>query len=216
MNNRKIAPLAGHIIPPIIKLWIKKISGLQNLPKDKGFIIAPNHSSYIEHIMISCIVIPHLNKKLHIIAKKEHFQSITQNSWHKIWKKYITYIPIDREHGKSALKLAQSYLKRGNVLLIYPEGTRTLTGKLQQGKTGIARLVLWAKVPVIPLGIKGTFEILPKGKNIPKLKRATFNFGKPIYFNKYYNKPKTRKLLKTITDNVMQEIAKLSGKKYNF
>ncbi|MBI2208343.1 hypothetical protein HYU50_02505 [Candidatus Woesearchaeota archaeon] len=91
-----------------------------------------------------------------------------------------------------------------------------LTGKLQKGKTGVARLALWARVPVIPVGIKGTFEILPKGAKIPKLKRASFSFGKPMYFDKYYNKPMTKKLLRSVTDSIMREIANLSGQKYNY
>jgi len=215
-NTRKFAPIVRHIVTPIIKIWIKKVTGLENLPKDKAFILAPNHSSYIEHIMISCIVVPYLNKKLYFVAKKEHFEGISQSTWHKSWSRYITYILIDRKKGEKALETASHYLRKNAVIVVYPEGTRSLTGKIQRGKTGVARLVLNNKVFVIPLGIKGTFEILPKGKKLPKLKKATLNFGKPLYFNKYYNKPITKKLLRKMTDTIMKEIAKLSEQKYNF
>jgi 1-acyl-sn-glycerol-3-phosphate acyltransferase len=215
-STPRIAPILEHIIPPLIKLWIKEIKGLENLPENTSFLIAPNHCSYIEHIMIGSTVVPYLNKRLHIIAKREHFQSITQSTWHSMWEKYITYIPIDREKGKKALKSAQSQLKKDTVVLIYPEGTRSLTGKIQKGKTGVARLVLGAKVPVVPLGIKGTFEILPKGKKIPSMKRAILKFGKPLYFDRYYNKKITKNLLRAITDRIMKEIAQLSGQKYDF
>ena len=94
--------------------------------------------------------------------------------------------------GKEALKWAVKALKQGKIIAIHPEGTRSLTGKLQKGKTGVVRLALAAKVPVIPIGLIGTFEILPKGKYIPKLKRATMNIGKPMYFGKYYDKKKQR------------------------
>jgi len=211
-----IAPIARYFIPPIANLWIDKVIGLKNLPKNGPFIITPNHSSYIEHIMIGCIVIPYINKKLFFIAKKEHFDDITQKTWHGLWNKYITYIPIDRTMGENALKEAISYLKKGKVIVIYPEGTRSLTGKIQKGKTGAARMALWAKVPVVPLGIIGTFEILPKGKKIPRMKKATLKFGKPMYFDKYYNKKITKKLLRLITNIIMKEIAKLSGQEYNF
>jgi 1-acyl-sn-glycerol-3-phosphate acyltransferase len=213
---KKIAPLVRYVIPPIINLWINKVSGLENLPRGKPFIIAPNHSSYMEHLMISCIVIPYINKKLYFIAKKEHFEGVSQKSWHGIWTRCIGYIPIDRSKGEKALKKANSYLKKGEVIVIYPEGTRTLTGKIQEGKTGVARLALWSGVPVIPLGIKGTFEILPKGKTIPKFKKATLKFGKPLYFDKYYDKPLTRRLLRSITRTLMKQIAKLAGQKYRF
>ena len=209
-------PIGKYLVPPIVKLWIKSISGLENIPKDKAFIIAPNHCSYIDHFFIGAIIVPYLNKKLHFIAKKEHFESIHQNLWHKLWKRYITYIPIDRSKGEEALKDTLSYLNKGAIIVIYPEGTRSLNGKLQKGKTGVARLALWARVPVVPVGIIGAYEILPKGGKIPKFKKAALNFGKPIYFSKYYNKKITKKLLRQITDDIMKEIARLSNQKYNF
>ncbi|MBI2208344.1 1-acyl-sn-glycerol-3-phosphate acyltransferase [Candidatus Woesearchaeota archaeon] len=110
-------PIGKYLVPPIIKLWIKNIRGLENLPKDKAFILAPNHCSYIEHFMIGSIVVPYLNKKLYFIAKKEHFESITQSTWHSLWKRYITYIPIDREKGEGAIKAAVSYLRRGAIIV---------------------------------------------------------------------------------------------------
>ena len=209
-------PIGKYIVPPIIKLWIKDIRGIENIPKQGPFILAPNHCSYIEHLMIGSILVPYLNRKLHFIAKKEHFESITQSTWHSLWKKYITYIPIDRSRGEKAIEAALSYAKKGAIIIIYPEGTRSLTGKLQKGKTGVARLALWSKAPVIPLGIKGTFEILPKGKKIPRLKKASFSFGKPMYFNRYYGKRFTQKMLRGVTSHIMKEIARLSGQEYNF
>ena len=115
-----------------------------------------------------------------------------------------------------ALKWAIKALKDGKVIGIYPEGTRSLTGKLQKAKTGVARLALAAKVPVVPVGLIGMFEILPKGCYIPKFKRATINIGNPIYFKKYYNKKINNKILNEITTKIMNEIAKLSNQKYNF
>lgn len=200
----------------ILRLWIGKAEGLENLPKDKAFIIAPNHCSYIDHFLIGSLIIPYLKKKIFILAKKEHYDDFTQKKWHRFWNNYLGQIPIDRSKGENALKLATGCLKKGKVLIIYPEGTRSLDGKLQKGKTGVSRLALGAKVPVVPLGIIGAFEILPKGKLIPKMKRAALNFGKPMYFNKYYNKPITKKSLRNMTDVIMKEIARLSNQGYNF
>lgn len=205
-------PLARYIIPTITLLWVKKVSGLENLLKDKAFIMAANHCSYIEHLMIGSLVVPFLNKKMHTLAKKEHFDNYLEALWHK----YLSAIPLDRDKGDEAMNMAVDYIEKGKIILIYPEGTRSLTGKLQKGKTGIVRLALRAKVPVIPIGIKGTFEILPKGKLIPKMKRATLKFGKPMYFDKYYEKKLSKNLLRDITNEIMQEIAKLSNQKYTF
>ena len=99
-----------------------------------------------------------------------------------MWNKYITYVQIDRSKGEEALKTTLSYLKKGAVIVVYPEGTRTLTGKLQKGKTGVARLALWSKAQVIPLGIIGTFQILPKGKKIPRMKKGNLKFWKAYAF----------------------------------
>lgn len=200
-------------IAPIVKLWVKKVNGLENLPKKGACIIAANHCSYMDHLIITGIIIPYLNRKIHFLAKKEHFDNIFKKAWHT----YAGAIPIDREKGgKEALNWAIKALKEGKIIAIHPEGTRSLTGKLQKAKTGVARLVSIAKVPVIPIGLIGTFEILPKGKYLPKFKRAVMNIGKPMYFDKYYNKKINKRVLRELTTNIMNEIAKLCRQKYNF
>ena len=80
----------------------------------------------------------------------------------------------------------------------------------------MARLALLTKAPVVPAGLIGTFEILPKGKYLPKLKRASMNIGKPIYFPEYYNKKINKRIIKEVTRKIMQEIARLSMQKYSF
>ncbi len=206
-------PIGKRIIPPITKFWVKEVNGLQNVPKKGSFIIAANHASYMDHFIIMCTLVPYLNRKIHHLAKKEHFSNPLKAAWHH----YAGAVPIDRQSGgREALRWAIQALKNGKLIAIHPEGTRTLTGKLQRGKTGIARLALEARVPVLPVGLIGTFEILPKGKYIPKLKKATMNIGRPLYFEEYYNKKITKKLLRKITNDIMKEIANLSGQKYIF
>lgn len=205
--------IGKRVIPPIVKLfWTKEINGLQNLPKKGPFIIAANHASYMDHFMMSLLV-PYLNRKIHFLAKKEHFEGFFKRAWHT----YAGAIPIDRNAGnKKALKWAIKALKEGKIIGIHPEGTRSLTGKLQKAKTGVARLALLSKAPVVPIGLIGTFEILPKGKYIPKLKKAAMNIGKPMHFTEYYNKKINKKILREVTDTIMREIAKLCRQKYDF
>ena len=206
-------PIGKRILFPIIRFWIKEINGLGNIPKDQVFIIAANHSSYMDHLVLGYIIIPRLNNKLHFLAKKEHFDNIFQRIWHT----YAGAIPVDRKSGgNKALKIAIKALKQGKIIGIYPEGTRSLTGKLQRAKTGVARLALLSRAPVLPVGLVGTFDILPKGKRIPKLRKATMNIGKPIYFDEYYTLPITKRLLRKITTRIMKEIAKLSKQKYDY
>lgn len=206
-------PIGKRLISPIINFWIKEVNGLQNVPKNSPFIVAANHASYMDHFIIMCTLLPHLNKKIHHLAKKEHFDNILKKAWHT----YAGAIPLDRQSGgKETLKWAIKALKEGKIIAIHPEGTRSLTGKLQKAKTGVARLALITKVPVLPIGLIGTFEILPKGKYIPKFKKAVMNIGKPMYFDKYYNKKINKRMLREVTTIIMKEIAKLCRQQYNY
>ena len=146
------------------------------------------------------------------LAKKEHFKGLQ-----KFWHIYVGAIPLDRKKGgKQALKIALNLLNKGKLVIIYPEGTRTFTGRLQKAKTGVARLALQSKAPVIPIGLVGTFEILPKGKYLPKMKRAEISIGKPMQFPQHYDKKINKRILNKVTVSIMKEIAKLSRQKYNF
>lgn len=200
-------------IIPTIKLWVREVNGLENLPKKGAFIAAANHTSYMDHLIIASYLISHLNRRVHFLAKKEHFDNIFKKAWHN----YAGAIPLDRKKGgKMALRWAVKALKEGRIIAIHPEGTRSLAGKLQKAKTGVARLALASKAPVIPVGLIGTFEILPKGKYIPKFKRAIMNIGIPIYFPEYNNKKISKKILREVTTRIMKEIAMLCKQEYNF
>src|SRR3989338_7472755 len=169
-----VYPIMLRIVPHIIKLWVKEANGMANIPKKGPFIIAASHASYMDHMIIGAYFLPFLNQKIHFLAKKEHFDSILKRAWHN----YIGAIPIDREKGgREALRWAIEALKKGKIIVIHPEATRSLTGKLQRAKTGVERLALFGKALVVPVGLIGTFEILPKGKYIPRARRAILNIG---------------------------------------
>ena len=208
-----VYPIGKRAFKLIVYPYIRKITGVENIPKDRNFIIAANHASYMDHLIIAIFFINHLNKKIHFLAKKEHFGTPFKKAFHT----WAAAIPTDRQAGgKEALRMAVTELKKGKIISLHPEGTRTLTGKLQRAKTGVARLALAAKVPVLPIGLKGTFEMLPKGKYIPRFKRAEMHIGKLMFFDKYYGKEKDKKTTRLVTTKVMKEIAKLCGQKYGF
>ena len=149
-----VHPIGKRFFKIMVLPYIKKVNGLANIPKDRNFIIAANHSSYMDHLILATIFVNYVNKRMHFLAKKEHFEGFFQKSFHK----WADAIPIDRQAGgKEALKWAINALKNNKIISIYPEGTRTLNGRIQKGKTGVARLVLGAKVPVLPIGLIGTF-----------------------------------------------------------
>lgn len=197
-------------------LFIKKIRGAENLP-DSRFIVVANHCSYMDITIMAASFLVSGKKAIKFLAKKQLTKDTYMNSLKATIITEEAYpIYIDKDNPtKDIFDPAIRALKKGFIIGLYPEGGRTDNKSIKKGKTGMIRLALKAKCPIIPLGIKGTFEIMPKGKNFPKLKKiAEVNIGKPIYLNKYYDKKITRGFLRKKTDEIMEEIAKLSGKKY--
>jgi len=127
-------------------------------------------------------------------------------------------IPIDRSGGSAsaaALDAAAGVLERGELFGIYPEGTRTRDGRLHRGHTGVARLALRTNSPIVPTAVIGTDEVQPVDSSVPKFfKRVHIRFGRPVAVDRYLDRPDDRMVLRQITDEVMFEIAALSGQEY--
>jgi 1-acyl-sn-glycerol-3-phosphate acyltransferase len=125
-------------------------------------------------------------------------------------------IRVERAGGRAALTAfdgAIPVLKEGDIVAIYPEGTRSPDGRLYRGRTGAARLAIAAGVPIIPVGILGTEKVQPIGARLPKLfaGKVEIRFGKPIETE---GRPGDRHTLRQLTDELMAEIQKLTGQEY--
>jgi len=203
-----VFPILKITLFPVTRLFIRKYSGLENLPSPP-FILAANHGSYLDPFLMSAVVVPKIDKKIHYLAMKGRFWNFFGDHISREW---AACVPVD-EGKKKALDDLTKCLKKGNIVGIFPGGARTLDGHLTRGKTGAVRLALNANVPIVPVGILGAYKIAPRDKLIPRLKRCELKFGKPIY----YKKPKkiTHALLRTHTTHLMKTIAKMIGKKYN-
>ncbi|MCH8127699.1 1-acyl-sn-glycerol-3-phosphate acyltransferase [candidate division KSB1 bacterium] len=191
----------------------------KNIIIDEPFIIACNHASYLDDFAVPRAFYPPIDRKFHFYVNSLYFKNIL----FRIFLNLYESIPVDTKKGKNhkqvnrkAIDMAMKYLKKGDIIFIFPEGARSLDGKLQKGKVGIAKLALEARVPVQPVGIIGSNKILPKGKFLPRPKRCKINIGEALYFKEYYNKTITKKLLREVTNKIMREIAKLIGQKYNY
>ncbi len=126
-------------------------------------------------------------------------------------------LPIDRSGGRAseaALDTGLAVLARGELLGIYPEGTRSGDGKLYRGRTGVARMILEGQVPVIPVAMMDTEKAMPVGSKIPKVRRVGMVIGKPLDFSRFAGLEGDRFILRSITDEIMYELAKLSGQEY--
>lgn len=212
-----VYPIAKIILPSIAKLWIKEIVGLENVPQDKPFIIAANHSSYLDDFTLVPIIIAHINKKVHMYCNDRFYKN-------KLFAAFLNWaccIPIsvgesNKELNRNAFGIALKYLEKCEPVGIFPEGGRSPDGKLREAKTGIAKLALVSKAPVLPIGIIGSYKVLPKGAKFPRFKRFDIKIGKLIYLNKYFGNENNKKVLKEITTLIMTEIAKLANLEYNY
>ena len=212
-----VYPIAKITFPPIMKLWVRRVIGLDNIPKDRPFIIAANHASYLDDITIAPNVIRCIDKNVHMYCNDRFYKNKFLSAFLN-WAKCIPVSIQTKNKGvnKRAFKTAIKYLKKGEPVGIFPEGGRSLDGELREAKTGIAKLALTSKVPVLPIGVIGSYEVFPKGAKFPKFKRFDIKIGKLIYLDKYFGKEHNKKILKEVTTLIMKEIAKLIKKKYRY
>ena len=196
----------------IFRPWSK---GRKNVPRRGPVILVSNHLSFADHFFGP---MP-LRRKVVFLAKAEYFTGTgLKGLFSKAFFSGVGQIPIDRTGGDAserALKSGLRVLAGGNVLGIYPEGTRSPDGRLYKGKTGVARLALESRASVVPCAMINTFEFLPPGSLHPDLKiRPGVIFGSPMEFSRYYGKESDRAALRAVTDEIMAEIAKLGGQEY--
>ncbi|HEX4831237.1 MAG TPA: lysophospholipid acyltransferase family protein [Trebonia sp.] len=189
--------------------------GRRHVPRRGPVILASNHLSFSDHFF-GPLPLP---RKVVFLAKSEYF---TKPGFTGLLSKAFFYgtgqIPIDRTGGAAsdrALRSGLRVLAAGNVLGIYPEGTRSRDGKLHKGRTGVARLALESRAPVVPCAMIGTFQFLPSGSNRPNVKiRPGVIFGEPLEFSRFYGQEGDRDALRAVTDEVMRAIHKLSDQVY--
>ena len=211
-------PLSKWIVPAICSPWIRKTEGSEKI-KDKTFIIAANHSSYFDIFLPPILVVSKINKKIHALANSFYWNNFITKFILNMWEAIPVYVDKEKDSkqkNKLAFQKAVNYLKKNELVMIFPEGARSSDGKLNKAYHGVAKLALAAKVPVLPFGIIDAHKVLPKGKMFPRFKRCEVKIGKPMYFDKYYNKKINKKILEEITRQIMKKIAKLIGQKYNY
>ena len=159
-----------------------------------------------------------LTRRVTFVAKAEYFTTPGIKGWFQ--KKFFSgagQVPIDRSGANAAegaMKSAMKILAEGDLFGIYPEGTRSHDGKLYRGKTGVARLALETGAPVIPCAVVGTDVVAPAGKVYGTWTRPVVRFGKPLDFSRYAGMENDRYILRSITDEIMYEIMRLSGQEY--
>jgi 1-acyl-sn-glycerol-3-phosphate acyltransferase len=204
------------LIGPWVRLLFRvTVEGEENLPGSGAAILAGNHLSFSDSFFVPVM----LRRKVIFLAKAEYFTGKGVKGIISRWFMSLAgQVPIDRTSGSAAqgaLATAKWVLQRGHLLGIYPEGTRSPDGRLYRGKTGVARMALESRVPVIPVAMIGTDRVQPPGKLIPKFGgRIMIRFGKPLNFSRYEGLSGDRFVERSMTDEIMYELMLLSGQEY--
>jgi 1-acyl-sn-glycerol-3-phosphate acyltransferase len=197
---------------PFIKGHIKEIDGKENLPREENFIIASNHQSHIDSWLIMYALNERL-KKLHFLGAKEGISGFIKFT---TLYYFTDTIAFDRKHVRreKVLRKLEGVLEKGRIVIIYPEGNSNAKAELLKGKTGVAELALKTGKSVIPIGINKE----------EKSSKSIIRIGKPMHFLKekelfgrtYTDSEDYHFILREVTDQIMEEISKLSKKPYNF
>jgi long-chain acyl-CoA synthetase len=154
------------------------VQGRQNLPRHGAYILAANHQSHLDAGAV-LTALGADSRRLHVVAARDYFFDTPWKG--SFFAELLNAIPFDR-HGDFApgMQACREALEAGDPLLIFPEGTRSPDGRLQQFKAGLGVLAVELGVPVVPTRIDGTHEALPKGRRLPRPRRVTVTFGSAL------------------------------------
>ncbi len=184
------------------KIYLRlKVVGKKNFPKSGGLIVASNHVSYLDPVLVGVSA----SREINYMAKKELFENPIMSKL--LWSWHV--FPVKRDSADLfAIKEAMRRVKKGEGLMIFPEGTRQSGKEFGKPEEGVGFLVSKLNVPVIPVYVSGTDQALPKDAKFIKPKKVTVHFGQPISFER-------RTSYQDIAVKIMEEIKKLSCQALN-
>lgn len=203
--------ILGPILRVLFRPWVE---GADHIPAQGPAIFVSNHLSFSDSIFLP-LVVP---RRITFLAKADYFTGGgVKGKMTKAFFKGAGQLPVDRSGGRAsnnALEAGLKVLRRGELLGLYPEGTRSPDGRLYKGKTGVARMALEAHCPVIPVVMVDTDKVQPTGTLIPKVMRVGVRVGEPLDFSRYEGMEEDRFVLRSITDEIMYALMELSGQEY--
>jgi 1-acyl-sn-glycerol-3-phosphate acyltransferase len=201
----------GPILQVLFRPWVR---GAKNIPSAGAAILASNHLSFSDSIFLPLKV----SRPVTFLAKSDYFTGKGLKGALVRWFfKSTGQLPIDRSGGKASeasLNTGLGVLERGLLLGIYPEGTRSPDGKLYRGRTGIARMVIEAQVPVVPVAMIDTEKVQPIGQAMPQIRRVGVVIGEPMDFSRFAGMEGERAVLRAVTDSIVYRLMQLGGQAY--
>lgn len=220
--------LKRFVVGPLVNLWFRpEAQGLENVPRSGAAILASNHLSFADSVFLPVAV----DRQVYFLAKSEYFTGTgLRGRVVAAFFRGINQIPMDRSGGeRSARSLGQAEqtLREGNLLGIYPEGTRSPDGRMYRPKLGVARLALRTGVPVIPVAMIGTDRAQPAGSLLPRRRaadrpgagrgervRVRTVIGEPLDFSEFRGREEERAVQRQVADRIMLAVRELSGQEY--
>ncbi len=196
------------LLGPWLRLMFRpKVTGLEHIPREGGAIIASNHVSFLDGLMLP-LVVPH--RRVMYLTKVKYIDKPVLR-WILTGAGVIPVATDDLGAARNAVTAAAEAVHSGRLVGIFPEGTRSPDGRLHRGKTGVAWVAAASGGPVIPAGITGTDHALPRGSKLPRPHPVRIAFGPPIRFAASEDEAKDPALNRARTDQVMAAIRSLSG-----
>jgi len=204
--------LLRQFLGPLVRLiWVRNVKGLENIPREGASIIAFNHSSYFDFICFIAVS----PRNVHYLAAEKFFDSF-------LWRPLVQWtgqIKVQRT-SKDKRVVHDSvfqHLKNGKMIGIFPEGTRSPDGYMLPAFRGVAMYATKAHVPIIPVGIKGAYEVMSRFEHFPRFKKIVeINIGEAVSFEKYFHIKLNKKAHQILTDGLMIKIAELCDCDYPY
>jgi len=216
--KKRVYPVLQAIFFPMMWFFIKRTVGLENLPKKGPYIIACKHISSLDGFFLATVIIPYVNKKVRFIASVKRWGYIWETLVAKKWAGVIQFFIEDR---RKCLTDARTYLENGEIIGLFPEGYLSEYERNSKGKTGAARLALWTRVPIVPVGfncgitVKNHVPVLYQfwkavRNGLKNPHSLEMNFGKPFECTEFYDQEITEEVLHRATDKIINEIEALT------
>jgi 1-acyl-sn-glycerol-3-phosphate acyltransferase len=203
--------ILGPIVRTVFRPWVK---GTENIPETGAVILASNHLSFVDSVFLPLTI----KRPVVFLAKSEYFTGKgVRGALTRWFFKGVGQLPIDRSGGKASeasLRTGLGVLQRGEVLGIYPEGTRSPDGRMYRGRTGVARMILEGQVPVVPVAMVDTEKVMVVGRKLPRIHRVGMIVGEPLDFSRFQGLEGDRFILRSITDEIMYELRRMTGQEY--
>ncbi|MEU3051513.1 lysophospholipid acyltransferase family protein [Streptomyces sp. NPDC006984] len=204
--------LARLLLTPLVRLVYRPVvRGKSKVPQRGAVIFASNHLSFIDSIVIALLC----PRPVHFIAKDAYFTGTgLKGALSRCFFTTFGCIPVDRSGLRSAqasLEAAERVLTDGRAFGIYPEGTRSLDGRLYRGRTGVAWLALATGAPVVPVALTGTDRLQPVGRRLPRYHRIVVEFGSPLSCTIPATDIRPAQARRALTDQIIEAIGDMSG-----